>query len=493
MQLFRSPFKFFLLLFLLGALQAPGGLPITAVAHATTTESVNSTILLSGMHRSLATIVVAYIQKSAAQRSRPDALMLDGARETTAELAALKTAMADRNARRISTAVRKMSQAIGRLQGMYRMAAVRDPTVAEGMRALSANWAVFTAHYALPLSNRAAKSVTQAQLSELKDRVSALERQMRDRRAQASSSPVVLREVEYVYLEVGRINSRPITIKTYQSTLLSLSIVSGTMSGYVSVSAVYFPQFRDYWAEDVERSSFYEGYWDGYYQDYYDDLADGFFEVSYPAHQSITVNVDDSINQQVDVYTTQEINVLVVRAQDSAIEFSDLPVDAADVVGDSPPITIDNPIVTAEQMIESDGWGTERSTQPDTGTGDSPTTTNPDALNEAETGEGRSQADPAGSYDDRPRGTGVEDQQNLPDAPASPEHELKPEVSQEREGPRFEADQPTLQEEPSEDKSNEDVAPQRKTKSEHQTEPTDGRGTNDSDYSGDPDERRKRH
>lgn len=491
MQLSRSLFKpLALSLFLLGALQTPGGLPITAVAHATTTESVNSRLLLSGLHRSLATIVVAYIQKSPAQRSRPDALMLDGARETTAELAALKSAIADRDARRISTAVRKMSQAIGRLQGMYRMAAVRNPTVAEGMRALSANWAAFTAYYALPPSNRTAKSVTQGQLNELKDRVSTLERQLRARRAQASSTPVVLREVEYAYVEVERINRRPLTIETYQSTLLSLSFLSGTMSGYVSVSAVYFPQFHDYWVEEVERSSFYEGYWDGYYQGYYDGLADGFFEASYAAPpELVTVNVDESINEQVDVYVTQEINVLVVQAQDSAVEFSDLPINATDVAGDSTPITIDNPIAAAEKMTEGALWGIE----PDAETDTSSTTSNPSALNEAATGE-RNRSDENGAAnpsDDRRSENGVEVQQSVPSAPASSDMQQSPDDWEEREEPRSEKHQPALQERPSEYESNDGVPPQQKIKPEHQTERTDG--ANDSDDSDDVDARRRRH
>ncbi len=32
------------------------------------------------------------------------------------------------------------------------------------------------------------------------------------------------------------------------------------MGGYISVSAVYFPQVHNYWVQEVERSSFYEGY-----------------------------------------------------------------------------------------------------------------------------------------------------------------------------------------------------------------------------------------
>ncbi len=63
-------------------------------------------------------------------------------------------------------------------------------------------------------------------MNELKDRVSTLERQLRERRAQAPD-PTVLNDVEYVYVEVERINSRPVTIETYQSTLLSLSVVRG--------------------------------------------------------------------------------------------------------------------------------------------------------------------------------------------------------------------------------------------------------------------------
>ncbi|WP_026790989.1 hypothetical protein [Pleomorphomonas oryzae] len=336
---------------LLTGISLPSVVLLPEVAQATTRKA-DAKQLLSGMHRSLATIVVAYGQKPQSRRSPADALMLEGARDAARELNQLKSALTERNGRRVSVSMRKMSQAVGRLQGTYRMVSVFDPTVAEGMRALSANWAAFSAHYALAPSTGKSKSVTQAQLQELKQRVARLEAEIAHRRTQFTAEPLARREVEYVYVEVERINSRPITFETYQSTLLSLSFISGTMVGYAAVSEVYSPQFHDYWAEDIRSSAFYEGYWDGYYEGYYDAASEDFFVNSFAVPEAIDVTVDNSINQQVDVYVTQEINVLVERAETSAADFTDLPPRAADISSNAPVVEFDNPAIAAEQISE---------------------------------------------------------------------------------------------------------------------------------------------
>lgn len=336
---------------LLTGISLPSVVLLPVVAQATTRKA-DATQLLTGMHRSLATIVVAYGQQPQSRRSRADALMLEGAREAASELNQLKSALTERNGRRVSVSMRKMSQAVGRLQGTYRIVSVTDPTVAEGMRALSANWAAFSAHYALAPSTGKSKSVTQAELQELKQRVARLEAEIARRRTQFTAEPVARREVEYVYVEVERINSRPIIFETYQSTLLSLSFISGTMVGYAAVSEVYYPQFHDYWAEDIRSAAFYEGYWDGYYEGYYDAAPEDFFVNSFAVPEAIDVAVDNSINQQVDVYVTQEINVLVEQAETSAADFTDLPASAADISSNGPVVEFDNPAIAAEQISE---------------------------------------------------------------------------------------------------------------------------------------------
>lgn len=473
MQLCTPLFKpLALSIFLLTVSQASNGFPTTTLAHAETTMSVNGQGLISGLHRSLATIVVAYDKKPPAQRSRADALMLDGARVAAAELEHLKSAMADRNGRRMSTSVRKMSEAIGRLQGTYRMASVTNPTVAEGMRALSANWAAFTAHYALPAPTHPTKSVSQAQLNELKDRVSSLESELHRRRAQASD-PIVLREVEYVYVEVARVNSRPITIETYQSTLLSLSFITGTMTGYVEVSAVYYPQFHDYWLHDVERSSFYyEGYWDGYYQGYYDGLEDGFFETSFTVPEAININVDQSVTQEVDVYATQEINVLVSQVDNSVVEYSDLPVDAADIAGEFAPLAIDDPVAAAERMADGTFQaGDEQPTSAQPEANPQPPAAGVDIDKVEEDGSRPAGKDEGGKSDDQLRGDGDEDGPNNPASPASPAQAL--DGSEEMNQPLPENEHPAIDDQSSEHRSMEEAPSQQDVEPEHKPKPTD--------------------
>lgn len=336
---------------LLVPVQMPGGFLNIAVAQAAPSARVNSKSLLKGMHKSLATIVVAY-QVSSTKHTRADGLMLDAARETANELASLRTAIAAKNSSQTSTSVRKVSQAIGRLQGTYRMTSNRNPTVAEGMRALSANWAAFTARYALVPTSNPSRPATQAQLDELKQRVSTLERRLGERRSQAASNPVVLRETEYVYVELERISQRTITIETYQSTLLSLSFISGSLTGYAAVSAVYYPGYHADWVREVEAASFYEGYWDGYYQGYYDGLSDAYFDTPFTASETLELTIDQSVNQQVDVYVTQDITVLAEQADAFASTYSELPGRADDIASEEAAIPIDNPVATAERMVD---------------------------------------------------------------------------------------------------------------------------------------------
>lgn len=346
---------------LLVPIQTPVGSLTVAAAHAAPSARVNSKSLLKGMHRSLATIVVAY-QAGSAKRTRADGLMLDAARETATELAGLRAAISAKDPSRMSKSVRKVSQAIGRLQGVYRMTSTRNPTVAEGMRALSANWAAFTARYALVPASGKSKPVTQAQLDALKQRVSTLERELREKRVRAASNPVVLRETEVVYVELERISRRTLTIETYQSTLLSLSFISGSLGGYAAVSAVYYPDYHDYWTREVELASFYEEYWDGYYQGYYDGLSDGYFDAEFTALEALELTVDQSVNQQVDVYVSQDITVLAEQADAFAETYSELPGNAGDIVPDEVAIPIDNPAAAAERMTGEIPEATEQET-----------------------------------------------------------------------------------------------------------------------------------
>jgi hypothetical protein len=309
--------------------------------------------LLTDMHRALATVVVAYEQVPAAKKTRADALMLESAKETATELGRLKTAMADRQPQQLSLAVRRMSEAVGRLQGTYRMAAVGDRTVAEGVRALISGWATFSAHYALakPAKTRT-NTVTPAQLTELRDRVASLESDMQRLRSNAEHNKTFVRDVDYVYVQVERLRREPITIDTYQSTMLTLAIINGTIAGYTIVSHVYYPEYYEALRVETEVAAFYRGYWSGYYDGYYGALADDYYEQRFDLPTTTVVNIDNSLTQKVDVYVEQNITVLADDAGRSAEATESLPANAMDIAN-QPHQGIEDPAEAAGRIAET--------------------------------------------------------------------------------------------------------------------------------------------
>ncbi|MBR0856966.1 hypothetical protein [Bradyrhizobium liaoningense] len=309
--------------------------------------------LLTDMHRALATIVVAYEQIPAVKKTRADALMLESAKETATELGRLKTAMANRQPQQLSLAMRRVSEAVGRLQGTYRMAAVSDRAVAEGVRALFSGWAAFSARYALAKPAKTPTSpITSTQLKELRTRVASLEADMQRLRSNAQHNKTFVRDVDYVYLQIERLRRAPITIDTYQSTMLTLAMINGTIDGYAIVSHVYYPEYYESLRVESEAVAFYRGYWSGYYDGYYGALADNYYDQRFDLPTTTVVNIDNSLTQRVDVYVEQDLTVLATDAGRSAEAAEALAPNAVDIANQLP-AGVEDPAEAAGRIAET--------------------------------------------------------------------------------------------------------------------------------------------
>src|SRR5690349_17747595 len=101
---------------------ATASVPIPVYAQtATSGQQVNAEALLANIRRGLATILVAYKAQDGA-KSHAGALVLTATKDAAVEVDGLKSALASRQPRAIAEATRKTAEAIGRLDGIFRMA-----------------------------------------------------------------------------------------------------------------------------------------------------------------------------------------------------------------------------------------------------------------------------------------------------------------------------------------------------------------------------------
>ncbi|WP_141688422.1 hypothetical protein [Bradyrhizobium paxllaeri] len=273
-------------------------------------RQANAEILLVNMRRALATVLVAYKAPETA-KSHAGAIVLNGTKEAALEIDRLTSVLASRQPRAISEATRKTAEAIGRLDGIFRMAGTTDPRAAEGMRALSANWATYTARYALARPAQSKAKANPAQVAEVRSNVARLRSEVQNLRTKVRGNAAVTRDLDALYARIDRLEQRRITEETYHSTLVALSAINGVFVGYEVVSRVYYPDVYVILHDCREQFAYYQGYWDGYYDAYYESLPATYYEAPFEAPDATVVNVDVTINQQVENYTTQNIDVFV--------------------------------------------------------------------------------------------------------------------------------------------------------------------------------------
>lgn len=330
---------------------------LTSPAKAVTADSArssNAKSLMQNMSRALATIVVAYDrQGSDPQRSRAGALMLNGARDTAVRLGELEAALNTRNPQKISLATSKMSESVGRLQGIHRMTAARNPAVVEGVRALCANWATYTARYALASPKKQPAAASRTQVAELQRRVARLQGEVQRLRKNVAVNAALASDVDDLYGQIERLQRRRVTRESYQVTLVSLSVIYGVFDGYIYVTSVYYPRYYDYFQAEREYFSFYHGYWAGYYDAYYGRWPSNYYERTFYAPGTTFVNVDVTIRQQVDVYVTQNINVLVHDADSVESAFENQPANEQDIANRTAAVAITNVATEAEHVARS--------------------------------------------------------------------------------------------------------------------------------------------
>ncbi|MCV9938469.1 hypothetical protein OIU35_19155 [Boseaceae bacterium BT-24-1] len=317
---------------------------------ATSGRQANAESLLANMRRALATILVAYKAPDIA-KSHAGALVLNGTKDVAVEVGRLTSALASGQARAISEATRKTSEGIGRLDGIFRMAGSNDQRAVEGIRALSANWATYTARYALarPMQLKAKASATQ--VVELQRNVARLRGEVGQLRTMVRRNATVVRDLDMLYARIDRLEQRRVTEETYHSALVALSAINGVFIGYEVVSRVYYPDIYMILHARHEQFSYYQGYWDGYYDAYYASWPTTYYEVSFEAPDATVVNVDVTINQQVETYSAQNIDVFVqeTEATEATFEVTPTPRD----VEERPALTAMDSAPDAAELAET--------------------------------------------------------------------------------------------------------------------------------------------
>ncbi|MFD9900350.1 hypothetical protein [Mesorhizobium sp. NPDC059025] len=283
--------------------------PMAQIALAAPATSLNADGLLRNMHRSLATVLVGY-KSNQGKPARGDALVLEAANHAASDLAGLEKAFKDRNARAVSNATERLAVSVGRLEAVARSVSLRNPTVAEGVRAVSANWATYTARYALARNKHQSKA-TPKQVDALNGQVARLDREVRNLRQRVAANERLAHDVDGLVAQVDLIQRRGVTVETYQETLLVLISFRGWVGGYTIVTPVYYPEYRQHFVVFEPEIVFVDSYWDGYYDAYYESVPWAYYDDRFDPPEAVNINVDVTIQQDIDVYVDQDITVVV--------------------------------------------------------------------------------------------------------------------------------------------------------------------------------------
>lgn len=300
-------------------------------AIAATPAKVDAAQLQLNMRRSLSTILVAY-RNAPKQGSRADASIIKAANEGLRALGDLEAGFKARDPKLTTKATSSLSVAVGRIEAISSSAKIANPTVREGIRALSANWAAYGSRYALtgPAKSKPVK-VNPQQVKDLQAQVSKLRSQVTRLQAETRTNAQLAANVRILSAQLDRIEQNRIDEANYQRTIFLLGSYMGWMDGYQIVTTTYYPTYTRYFVVERVTYEYWETCWVDYYEPYYRYTDWGYYADPFTPTVNVDIQIEQPIQAQVDVYAEQNINIMIDQSQQAETYFTSLPAEEADV------------------------------------------------------------------------------------------------------------------------------------------------------------------
>ncbi|NLS21219.1 hypothetical protein HGP16_32490 [Rhizobium sp. P40RR-XXII] len=228
----------------------------------------NAQGLLSDMRVSLGMIARSY-KDASGTRHRSTASVLEAVTFAARATERLEGALATPNGKAIADATGGLSKAIGDLQTRYALTVSQNKQAAQGMRYLNAAWKSYASRYILSKPANETRAVSKDEVRVLRKRVSLLEKRVASLEDQVASNAALRREVVRLRQDLAYYDDRPDDYRTYQSMLLTLTIVSGSFDAFAYTTRTYYPTYHVYFEPIHPEFEVWHSYWDGYYDGYY--------------------------------------------------------------------------------------------------------------------------------------------------------------------------------------------------------------------------------
>ncbi|MGO4450361.1 hypothetical protein AB4Y96_15665 [Phyllobacterium sp. TAF24] len=300
-------------------------------AIAASSTKIDAGQLQLNMRRSLSTILVAY-KNEPKKGSRVDAMLMKATNEALQALGGLEKGLNSRDPRKMTTATSSLSVAVGRIEAISDSARIANPTVREGVRALSANWAAYGTRYALnePVKSKPVKASFE-QVKELKAQVTKLRSQVNRLQIETRSNTQLAANVRRLSSQLDQVEQDRIDDANYQRTVFLLGSFMGWMDGYRVVTTTYYPAYTRYFVVERVTYEYWQTCWSDYYEPYYTYTDWGYYDDPFTPTVNININIDASTQVVVNNYAEQNVSVMIDESHQTENYFENLPIAETDI------------------------------------------------------------------------------------------------------------------------------------------------------------------
>ncbi|AYG68363.1 hypothetical protein CCGE531_19625 (plasmid) [Rhizobium sp. CCGE531] len=302
----------------IAAIVCAGQIAFASSAAAFPQAKRNAQGLLSDMRVSFGMIARSYKENSNA-RHRSAASFLEAVTRAARATQRLENALTTHNSKATAAATGSVSRAIGELQTRYSLTLAQNTQAAQGMRYLNAAWKTYSSRYILPEPANETKTVSRAGIRSLREKIAALEKRVASIEDQVADNAALRREVVRLRRDLAYYDSRPDDYRTYQSMLLTFTVVSGSFDALAYTTRVYYPAYYVYFEPVNPDFYVWRSYWDGYYEGYYEGRKSVWYDEPLVVDGPLVEITQIEVNQEINYQTIYNIT------DETRIEYEDLP------------------------------------------------------------------------------------------------------------------------------------------------------------------------
>ncbi|RKD35805.1 hypothetical protein BJ928_1301 [Rhizobium sp. WW_1] len=316
----------------------------------------NAQGLLSDMRVSFGLIARSY-KENAGVRHRSATVVLEAVTRAAKATQQLDAALAAHKSKAIAEATGNLSRAIGELQTRYALTLAQNDQAARGMRYLNAAWKTYSSRYILSKPPNATRTVSKAEVRALRKKVAALEGRVASLEGEVATNASLRREVVRLRQDLAYYDTRADDYWTYQSMLLTLTVVSGSFDALAYTTRTYYPTYYVYFEPVGPDFHVWHSYWDGYYDGYYDGRSSVWYDeqtiVDSPLVEITQIEVNQEITYQAIYNVTDETRIEYEALPQETLTEVDIPVAPEDTVFSTQALSQTEPDDVARQADET--------------------------------------------------------------------------------------------------------------------------------------------